>query len=136
MRQQAEGRECTSCATEGRRGVNLVEWLEVQLAEDERRAKKMHARRCETPASWTSTDNQGRPFETPCDCDWHVGSVLAECEAKRRIIRAHNKWCDGTCGSPDGPSDAYPFHQAHYWSMQALAVPYADRPGYDETWRP
>lgn len=59
--------------------------------------------------------------------------VLADIEAKRRIIRAHEKWCDGRCAAP------YPeggFDAAHYWSIESLAAAYAAHPDYREEWRP
>ncbi|WP_230536451.1 DUF6221 family protein [Streptomyces sp. OUCMDZ-3434] len=59
--------------------------------------------------------------------------VLAEVEAKRRIVRAHEKWCEGRCEAkyPEGGFDA-----AHYWSVKSLAAAYADHPDYREEWRP
>ena len=59
--------------------------------------------------------------------------VLAEVEAKRRIVRAHAKWCEGRCEAkyPEGGFDA-----AHYWSIKSLAAAYADHPDYREEWRP
>ncbi|MFE6716823.1 DUF6221 family protein [Streptomyces albidoflavus] len=59
--------------------------------------------------------------------------VLAEVEAKRRIVRAHAKWCEGRCEAkyPEGGFDA-----AHYWSIKSLAATYADHPDYREEWRP
>lgn len=59
--------------------------------------------------------------------------VLADIEAKRRIIRAHGKWCDGRCEAP------YPeggFDAAHYWSIKSLAAAYAGHPDYREEFRP
>jgi hypothetical protein len=59
--------------------------------------------------------------------------TLAEVEAKRRIIRAHDKWCQGECEAkyPDGGFDA-----AYYWSIKSLAAAYGDHPAYREEWRP
>ncbi|SCD40986.1 hypothetical protein GA0115251_106923 [Streptomyces sp. TverLS-915] len=59
--------------------------------------------------------------------------VLLEVEAKRRVLRAHDKWCEGRCEAkyPEGGFDA-----AHYWSIKSLAAVYADHPDYDESWRP
>jgi hypothetical protein len=56
--------------------------------------------------------------------------VLAECEARRRIVRLHgNDWNPrGKCQVCDevGPCD----------TLCALALPYVDHPDYDEAWRP
>lgn len=50
--------------------------------------------------------------------------VLAECEAKRRIIEW---WMAGRDGDDSG------FDTRRL--LAALALPYADHPDYDETWR-
>ncbi|MGQ4733453.1 DUF6221 family protein [Streptomyces sp. Ju416(a)] len=59
--------------------------------------------------------------------------TLREIEAKRRILRAHEKWCEGRCEAkyPDGGFDA-----AHYWSIKALAAVYDGHPDYLPEWRP
>lgn len=97
---------------------DLVEWLLVQIAEDERQAREFNY-----------------TYTVPCPYGHPARRVLAECAAKRQIIRAHNAHCDGTCGTGK-PSAAYPQHQAYYWTMTVHALPYADRPGYREEWRP
>lgn len=54
---------------------------------------------------------------------WSSRRVLAECEAKRRIVAAiteHNRL------GYDYPGPI----------LEALALPYADHPDYDERWRP
>lgn len=54
---------------------------------------------------------------------WDPSRVLAECEAKRRIITALS-WDDD------------PWRRTRDHLLSLLALPYADRPGYQETWRP
>jgi len=53
--------------------------------------------------------------------------VLAECEAKRRIVagavRPEDPWQPGTVIATDS-------------TLRLLALPFADHPDYDETWRP
>lgn len=72
---------------------------------------------------------------------WNPAGVLAECEAKRRIVEAH----------PDGhePGEAIPFcatcepegpwnlanHRYPCTTQRLLALPYADHPDYREEWR-
>lgn len=58
--------------------------------------------------------------------------VLAEVEVKRRIMRAHEKWCEGRCEAtyPDVGPDA-----AYYWAMKVHASVYANHPDYLEEWR-
>lgn len=73
--------------------------------------------------------------------------VLAECEAKRRIVALHERLSGEHATHPDFPdgsaacvacgwSDGW---YAEPWpceTLKALAVPYADHPDYDESWRP
>lgn len=71
------------------------------------------------------------------DEDWQRDShrysdfVLAEIETKRRILDAH-------AGEHECPSED---DNCGWWvvacpTVQLLALPYADREGYDEKWRP
>lgn len=61
--------------------------------------------------------------------------VLAECEAKRRIVEAHGPYrmaSLGYCSScGDVPQVAYPCP-----TLRALAAIYADHPDYRVEWRP
>lgn len=64
--------------------------------------------------------------------------VLAECEAKRRIVEGRtgiphpSDGCDGSC---DGPNDHW--HLVYEWDvLRALAAVYADHPDYREAWKP
>lgn len=58
--------------------------------------------------------------------------VLAECEAKRRIVELHAEYADfgdcSTCG--DVPQVEYPCE-----TLRVLASVYANRPGFDPAWR-
>jgi hypothetical protein len=85
---------------------DLVTWLRAQLDEDER-------------------DMNARP---------------AEVDAKRRILDLHTPARPGdpsygcpTCweGAEDGGPMDYPCP-----TLRLLALPYADRPGYQGSWRP
>jgi len=69
--------------------------------------------------------------------------VLAECEAKRRIVRAHSRydvpqeltagtiWACETCGDVDDSPTEWPCQTIRY-----IAVPYADHPDYRGEWKP
>jgi hypothetical protein len=64
-----------------------------------------------------------------------VLKVRAECEAKRRIIgdlSVVTLWENG--GRDLGMPPAYV--EALHRILRVLALPYADHPEYDETWRP
>lgn len=93
--------------------MTLTEFLLARIAEDEAQANRSKADLAMNP-------NLRIPAE------WVSGvadRVLAECEAKRRIV----EHCE-----PDpltkSPGDEY--------VLRLLALPYADRPGYREEWRP
>ncbi|WP_066586278.1 DUF6221 family protein [Cellulomonas timonensis] len=56
-----------------------------------------------------------------------------ECEAKRRIVELHISrgfgWCEHYSPFDDNIDDLCP-------TLRLLAIPYADRPGFREEWRP
>jgi hypothetical protein len=65
--------------------------------------------------------------------------VLAECEAKRRIVEEHARVWVNPLHAPDPAMQRY-MHKGRtnglYFALQALALPYADHPDYREEWRP
>ncbi|MER5875413.1 DUF6221 family protein [Streptomyces sp. NPDC001910] len=72
---------------------------------------------------------------------WDPARVLRETEAKRQIMECHESWVAdngdiicGRCGREhiDGrPGGHFPCQ-----TLRLLALPYTDRPGYREEWRP
>jgi hypothetical protein len=133
--------------------VDLARWLGQQLDEDEQIARTATERQPydewdavgagdhdDVARSYWEVVKIARMAQSPAAraLAIHIAAhdparVLREIDAKRRIIRAHAKWCQGDCEAkyPDGGFDA-----AHYWSLKALAAVYADRPGYREEWSP
>jgi hypothetical protein len=123
---------------------DLVQWLRVQLDEDERIA------RTAPRGPWAVTDagsivdadsgrvvsSVGGALDGRVSC-WPEGPVvdhvlahdparvLREIDAKRQLINWVRKWPlrTHTPASVDGV-------------LELLALPYADRPGYREEWRP
>jgi hypothetical protein len=115
---------------------DLVEWLRVQLAEDERVARAADSGR------WLPED-KGISFEYYSDVfpdgeaqarlvadtranQWHIASwdparVLAEVAAKRRILDEAVRLMD---------------YDGEFQFLELLALPYADRPGYRADWEP
>lgn len=64
--------------------------------------------------------------------------VLAECEAKRRIVEYRYSWnleAERMSEPPFGPIFEAKVSAADA-VLRALALPYADHPDYDEVWRP
>jgi hypothetical protein len=150
----------------------LVEWLRAQLDEDERVARGATGGAWEVGPTFGGHDSrvyvraEGDLIDSIGTCvitgqipnvpqwrgnaqhiaRWDPDRVLAEVEAKRRLVDLHPtrnslRWpgvedieveiCE-TC-SRDGLSDEV---EAPCPTIRALALPYADRPGYREEWRP
>jgi hypothetical protein len=80
---------------------------------------------------------------------WSPKRVLAECDVKRRIIELHHpfhvttkndglNWDYKRCVICE-PQDRELGPNESYWpcpTLQLLALPYADREGYRDEWRP
>ena len=73
--------------------------------------------------------------------------VLAECEAKRRIVAAHPLTTDAIPQGYVGKSAGFGCSTCHDWdgmtealgnceTLRALAMPYADHPDFRPEWRP
>ncbi|MFD8805596.1 DUF6221 family protein [Streptomyces sp. NPDC059597] len=140
---------------------DLVEWLRAQLDEDERIARAASEY---TEAEWRLDEDgetvlwwppeprvadKEREKGLPVVSDrWrgqtiyaraapHVAAhdparVLREIDAKRRILAEH--WLNGwVCDTCDNGEVGQTFPCA---TLRLLALPYADRPGYREEWRP
>jgi len=136
--------------------VTLTEFLQARIAADEGAAKDVHSRDCSClppPPGFVG------PF--PCDCGYPA-RVLAECEAKRRIVELHRDWPvlveRPTEFEPSFGADLSSFtlratRQIQWMTEQAyregfgdepptgpilraLASVYADHPDYREEWRP
>jgi hypothetical protein len=133
---------------------DLVTWLRAQLDEDERVAQAAGSR-YETPASAPAIlagFNAG-PQVVEFAQLWTPARVLAEVDAKRRLLDLHDpyarrggwpvteyqacSYCAGLCHSGSGlacdqPVDAlYPCE-----TVRLVATAYAGRPGYRDQWRP
>lgn len=119
--------------------TDLIEFLRARLAQTEQLAQAAAAAQDGIDAGWvmcvlydpvTGSKVAGRNPSpraafVAIECD--PERMLAEVEAKRRIIDAHvsgDALCDRCAGSPeDCPT------------LQLLALPYADHPDYRDEWR-
>jgi hypothetical protein len=145
---------------------DLVTWLRAQLDDDERVAKgaSMLSRPPWTPritcdqdgyVSGRITDDRGYAVvhvedQTPASAEaehiarWDPARVLAEVDAKRRILELHAPVNDydpngpvcSTCGEAGNPGDETAVVRWPCSTVRLVALPYADRPGYREEWRP
>lgn len=134
---------------------DLVTWLRAQLDEDERVARAIAAPDWTEGAAWLRdmidplpSQLRAHPGMMPMNVTeedvrhiarWDPRRVLREIEAKRRIIyelgAQASRYRDGdptTIISPEGRALA---NQARRY-LRLLALPYADRPGYRDEWRP
>ena len=113
--------------------VTLTEFLLARIAEDEAAAREVpgDGEFCTWNRSWDGSPTRDlvvdgeriTPLPMTMDehiCRWDPARVLAECEAKRWLVFLSEHGC----------GDDYERVQ------QALALPYAAHPDYDEEWRP
>jgi hypothetical protein len=120
--------------------ADLAAWLLQQLAEDEAVAPEaasvlliINTERCARIGS--------DEYRTYLHFDRHgPNRVLARCEADRAIVEAW-RLTDAhvqavALSSPDEARDARNTRLGLQIAMQLLALPYADRPGYLEEWKP
>jgi len=129
---------------------DLVQFLRDRLDEDERLARLALD---QTGDNWRAYYKQiiatnPRFGEDPADANTaevadHIARhdptrVLAEVDAKRKTVAL----CEPPLVDVTGPSDterSYVPGEGPPWGMDVLkllALPYADRPGYREEWRP
>jgi hypothetical protein len=134
---------------------DLVTWLRAQLDEDERVAKMAEIL---DPAPWANrvsttpgghvegriagagghtvvhVKDQAPDFDSATHiARWDPARVLAEVDAKRRILELHAPVIDGTQSSWTWFAGSESASEA---IVKLLALPYADRPGYRSEWRP
>lgn len=108
---------------------DITEFLLARIAEDEERASH---------AKWAM---QGEWFTTADDkIDEYVqglppARVLAECEAKRRIVENYRN-LEPHAVSDDATTEIVWHAQGLYEAMLDLAQVHADHPDFSEEWRP
>ncbi|MFE1748991.1 DUF6221 family protein [Streptomyces anandii] len=126
---------------------DLVLWLRAQPDEDERIAREAGG------LAWSRPEDPGDPAairdskgeRVVCDegwpsegqevhiAEWDPARVLREIDAKRQIIALHAR-AHHQCVAEDGPTQWHASDPCT--TLRLLALPYADRPGYREEWRP
>lgn len=115
--------------------MDLAEFLQARLDEDEREARQPVPGPWEIQGEPRETLVYSRPFGTRVAVGWlrdlrHIARhdparVLAEVATKRRMVERHRVCDDVWFGDVSTCPD-----------MRDLAAPYADHPDYREEWRP
>jgi hypothetical protein len=116
--------------------ADLVAFLRAQLDATAAGADRIHDHDC-----YSLADRYVVP--DPCDCGVPA-RVLADVKAKRRLVAMHvprgveggppYRWTCRFCDDAPVPWEAYGTWPCE--TLRLLALPFADREGYDETWRP
>jgi hypothetical protein len=117
--------------------ATLAEFLLARYAEDEAELsdfeKSPHTVDCGTSQGYWAND----PHRNGEGCRWPA-RVLAECEAKRRIVELLS-WegpKDGLRNRVFGPAADTAFRIGVSTALRLLALPYADHPEYRQEWAP
>jgi hypothetical protein len=102
--------------------MTLADFLLARIAEDEGWAGGIHEEDCDPPG---------------CTCG-DPARVLAECEAKRRIVELHDRGHE--CSQYDHHGEVDSCTYAHDFddcsTLRLLALPYASHPDYQTEWKP
>jgi hypothetical protein len=122
---------------------DLAGFLLARIAEDEQAARASLAWASETPDQrWSADDGallDGRSDTmasyvgddvAPHIARWDPARVLAECDAKRRVVEDNWAEWEGVYGAPNYCSSKIDE------IFRLLALPYADHPDYQQEWKP
>lgn len=122
--------------------MTLTEFLEARIAEDEALAQVATPGQWERDSGWSITAPPPEDWSGPYvvvetklrnDAEFiashNPARVLAECEAKRRIMNELGDYADGHLWAS---SEAFRAESA----LRALVLPYVDHPDYQPEWRP
>ena len=111
--------------------MTLAEFLLARIAEDEAVARMVvDGTEQNRFHSWVSVDF-GSSLTADHGNRWSPDRVLAECEAKRRIVARFRE-----TGPPFGDAEQEIEHdQLWLWVLPCLALPYATHPDYLTAWR-
>lgn len=127
------------------RNVNITDFLEARIAEDEASAEKaivsMHGERHDTPYSYgdyvLGSERDSTVEQDEFILRWWPARVLAECAAKRVIIKDHLEFVyaieslsAALPGNLNQEPDA-PWRTAPYRNLAAV---YSDHPDYQQDW--
>lgn len=128
---------------------DFVTWLLEQVAEDEREATAAFSGQCDPENGWGISGRAITPHVGVIHEDvqrahvakWNPARVLAECEAKRRVIRLYQNAVQaqraGSISNRNRTQDEAAVDVLGA-VVQEFGVMYAQagRPGYREEWKP
>ena len=111
--------------------LTLAEFLLARIAEDEEESSTFHEVDCDL----VTRGRVDPAWGWTCTCG-HPARVLADCEAKRRIVERAVKWRQ-TSLSESETDDQYLQGAADSYedAVVFLALPYADHPEFNEEWK-
>lgn len=121
--------------------MDIAEFLLARIAEDEAKAQEIRAFTDRAAVARLSDHGTGVLLGEVVVFD--PARVLAECEAKRRIVELHKPW-HGSYECPTCADGASEDHgevvvdrlRAPCPTLRLLAPPYADHPDYQPVWSP
>jgi hypothetical protein len=114
---------------------DLVTWLRGQMDEDERLAREAAS---QSTTAWEYGEYPAEADHIPVAEHierWDPARVLAEVDAKRRILDLVEQDVMRALDTQD-PEFVDGYVTAQEDAVKLLALPYANWPGYDESWRP
>lgn len=87
-------------------------------------------------AHYDSTDEMD-PGDARHISRWNPARVLAECEAKRRILEHAQLWERTLNESSAKYTDVQcaMYRMAMHWTLERIVQPYADHPDFEDMWR-
>ena len=125
--------------------MTLVEFLNARLDEDEQTAREAGNRRWliedNMISLWPENEHDGfMTWPTRSDArhavHWQPERVLAEVEAKRKLLDSHYDYRGVCTRCFDWQNKPVEREQFPCEVVRLLALPYADHADYDEAWRP
>lgn len=106
--------------------TELTDFLLARITEDEALALIAQTEEEHQIDAWHTLGCEVRQGDSECDCGVPA-RVLAECDAKRRIVERHPR---------DHASCATYWDRETCAALLDLAAVYADHPDYQQEWKP
>lgn len=121
---------------------DLVEFLNARYHEELAEAGKLPEADDHAVDQWVIKFEETGDWDSYSYLRISKARVLAEVEAKRKLLDEHQDVNDGSCGTCVDGRWGYPTHggsSPQQWpctTVRILALPYAEHPDHREEWRP